>query len=74
MHTPDGVLGGNSTGRPTGAADSGGMRDQLSHEPFVIFEGDDTLVLIASDGLLELNSLLDESLDPEADRARKNRE
>jgi len=50
------------------------MGHQLTHEAFVILEGDDALVLVPRNGLLELNSLLDESLDPETNRAGKNRE
>src|SRR5450759_4922928 len=49
------------------------MGDQLAHESFVILECDDALVLVTRNGLLELHSLLDQSLDPEADRAGKDR-
>ena len=70
----DRVLGGNSRAGPTGACVGGGMRDELAHEPFVVLECDDALVLVARDGLLELDLLPDKSLDPEADRAGKNRE
>src|ERR1700704_3299335 len=48
------------------------MRDELTHESFVVLECDDALVLIARDWLLELHSFLDQSLYPKTDRARKN--
>jgi len=53
------------------------VSDQLAHESFVILERDDALVFVTGNRLLELNALLDESLDPEsectgADRKRSD--
>src|SRR5207244_5071176 len=50
------------------------MRDQLTHESFVILECDHALVIIPCGGLLELHPFFDEPLYPEAHRAGKNRE
>src|SRR6266404_5757604 len=59
---------------PSGVRSRSGMGHELAHESLVILERDDALVFVTRNGLLELNSLLDESLDPEADGAGKNRE
>jgi hypothetical protein len=50
------------------------MRDELTHESFVILEGDDALVFVSRNGLIELDALLDQPLDPEANRAGQDRE
>src|SRR5438876_1821032 len=50
------------------------MRDQLTHESFVILECDHALIIIPCGGLLELHPFFDEPLYPEAHRAGKDRE
>jgi len=50
------------------------VSNELTHESFVVLKGDHPLVLVARSGLLELYPLLNEPLDPEADRAGQNRE
>src|SRR5205085_11272260 len=50
------------------------MRDQLTHEAFVVLERDDAFFVVASDRLRELDSFLDQPFDPEPDGAGKDRE
>ena len=49
------------------------MCDELAHESFVIFEGDDAFILVARDWLLELHAFFYQPLDPESERAGANR-
>src|SRR4051812_49360344 len=67
------VLGGHSSSRPSDLRVGCGMCNELAHESLVILEGDYSFVLIASDGLLELDTLLYQSLDPEPDGAGEDR-
>src|SRR6059058_6127052 len=50
------------------------MRDQLTHEAFVVLERDDAFFVVASDRLRELDSFLDQPFNPEPDGAGKDRE
>jgi hypothetical protein len=50
------------------------MCNELDEKPVRIPKRDDTLFVEACLGMLEVDVMLDESLDPEPDRARKNRE
>jgi hypothetical protein len=50
------------------------MGYELSHESFVVLEGNYTFVVVAGRWLFELHPLPDEPLDPESDRARKDGE
>jgi hypothetical protein len=45
------------------------MGNELTHKSFVVLEGDDSFILITGDGRFELDSLVDQPLDPEANRA-----
>src|SRR6185295_1039918 len=69
----DGVFGGDAGARPTRLRVDRWMGDELTHESFVVLEGDDALVVIASGRLLEFDPLFDQSLDPEPDGAGENR-
>src|SRR3954465_15838278 len=42
------------------------MRYELTHESFVVLEGDDTFFIVARCRLFELDALADQSLDPES--------
>ena len=64
---------GDSGSGPAGAGIRGGMGDELAHESVVVLECDHTLVFVACDRLVELDLLLDQSLDPEADGAGQDR-
>jgi hypothetical protein len=50
------------------------MCNQLTHEAFVVLERDHALVFVARDGLREFDALLDQSLNPESNGARPDRE
>src|SRR5437867_2633395 len=61
----------DSGARPTCFSVNRLVSHKLAHKSFVILEGNDALVLVASSGLLEVHSLLDQPFDPETDRAGK---
>jgi hypothetical protein len=50
------------------------VRDELTHESFVILERDYALVFVACNRLVELDAFLDQPLDPETNRAGQDRE
>jgi hypothetical protein len=47
------------------------MGNKLTHETIVVLEGDHALVLVAGSGLLEIDLLPNQPLDPEPDGARE---
>src|SRR5215210_5676564 len=48
------------------------MGNELTHKSIVILECDHALVLVARDRVIEFHLLLDQTLDPESDRAGQN--
>jgi hypothetical protein len=44
-----------------------GMGNELTHETIVILEGDDAFILVARSGLLKIDLLPDQALDPKTD-------
>ncbi len=74
INAADRVLSGHSCSRPASVRIRAGVGDQLTHESFVILERDHALVFVARNGLVELDALLDQPLDPEANGAGQDRE